>query len=340
MEVKNISNEPYFSSLGVIWPKHTTVGNTSFDSDEDAVKHALIADHPTKFVDYPVADQEADEAEADLKAACAELRRLTPLAAAARLEIARLTDVLDAWTQADEAYDSALSTFETKDALRTLPRDSELVDLCANQLPVLVDPEDATYPTLTFDDETKTYSIIGVEDTALVGKVLAVDPEGTVVTYEVTTNPAHGSVVVDDQTGIFTYTPDADYNGEDEFKITAEDVKEGKAVATVAVTLTAVADLAPVTATTSTETAVEIDVLDGNTFAGGTITITHADGQALVEGTPITLTNEAGTVELLSSNKLKFTPASAVTGEVGFTFTATTALGTPETTTVTVTVGT
>ena len=133
MEVKNISNEPYFSSLGTIWAKHTTVGDSSFDSAEDAVKLALIADHPTKFVEYPEADQEADEAEAALKAACAELRRLTPLAEAAAAEILRLEGIVSAQETTQEDYDTALETFEKKELLRTLPRNAPFVNLCAEE---------------------------------------------------------------------------------------------------------------------------------------------------------------------------------------------------------------
>lgn len=239
VEVKNISDKPYFSSLGTIWAKHTTVGTTEFSDVGNLIKTALITDHPTTFVNYPEADQEADEAEATLRAACAELRRLTPLADAARLEIARLSIIVEDCEAADGAYDEALEAFESKEDLRTLPRDAEYVDLCANQLPIFEAPNAATYPNLAFNASTKTYSTAGVKNVAIVGKVTATDPEGKDITYDVTTEPEHGSVVLNETTGVFTFTPTADYTGADEFKVTAEDVKGGKTVATVAITLTA-----------------------------------------------------------------------------------------------------
>ncbi|WP_344127115.1 Ig-like domain-containing protein, partial [Mycolicibacterium murale] len=59
----------------------------------------------------------------------------------------------------------------------------------------------------------------------ITGKIDTVDYEGDPITYIVTTNAAHGTVVVDDD-GSFTYTPDPAYaltGGTDKFVVTVED---------------------------------------------------------------------------------------------------------------------
>ncbi|NNF55704.1 MAG: tandem-95 repeat protein, partial [Acidimicrobiales bacterium] len=67
----------------------------------------------------------------------------------------------------------------------------------------------------------------GVEDTPVSGAVVAADVEDTdaaAMSYVVTTEPGHGSVVM---TGAgFEYTPEQDYNGADSFVVTVTDTDE------------------------------------------------------------------------------------------------------------------
>ena len=64
------------------------------------------------------------------------------------------------------------------------------------------------------------------------------------------TDPKHGTVTVDEKTGKYTYTPDPDYNGPDEFTVIVDDGKGGKTTTTVTVEFTPEVDVTDDTATT------------------------------------------------------------------------------------------
>lgn len=66
------------------------------------------------------------------------------------------------------------------------------------------------------------------EDLPFPGTVanLASDVDGDALTYTVLTQPLHGTVVLAPTTGIFTYTPELNYNGPDFFTFTATDGQE------------------------------------------------------------------------------------------------------------------
>lgn len=102
------------------------------------------------------------------------------------------------------------------------------------------------------------------EDTAKSGNVLAndSDPDGTSLTAAVTgSGPTNGSLVFASD-GDFTYTPDADWSGVDEFTYSASDGSKTSS-ATVTITVTPVND-PPVaqsgTASTDEDTTVEVTV--------------------------------------------------------------------------------
>src|SRR5688572_264299 len=63
------------------------------------------------------------------------------------------------------------------------------------------------------------------EDGALIANLLAndVDPEGDALTAWEVDFPAHGPWSLDRATGQLTYTPDADFNGMDQFSYWLED---------------------------------------------------------------------------------------------------------------------
>ena len=65
------------------------------------------------------------------------------------------------------------------------------------------------------------------------GQVVAIDPEGDWMYYDVESLPEHGTVVFDAEGGIFTYTPQADYTGYDHFTWVAYDWQLQSNVATV-----------------------------------------------------------------------------------------------------------
>ncbi|MEW5811066.1 MAG: Ig-like domain-containing protein [Actinomycetota bacterium] len=62
----------------------------------------------------------------------------------------------------------------------------------------------------------------------ITGSIGATDPEGDPLKYRVTVKPAHGTVVIDQATGTFTYTPDLEYaqtGGPDVFRVRVSDGK-------------------------------------------------------------------------------------------------------------------
>ena len=94
-------------------------------------------------------------------------------------------------------------------------------------------------------------AVAGTEDTVLTGAVNATDPEGSAVTYSVKSGGStSGAVVINKDTGAYTYIPKLDVNGSDSFVVLASD---GAATSeqTVNVTLAAVND-APVITSAST----------------------------------------------------------------------------------------
>ena len=94
-------------------------------------------------------------------------------------------------------------------------------------------------------------AVAGTEDTVLTGSVSATDPEGSAVTYSVKSGGStSGAVVINKDTGAYTYTPKLDVNGSDSFVVLASD---GTATSeqTVNITLAAVND-APVITSAST----------------------------------------------------------------------------------------
>ncbi|MCB1503465.1 MAG: cadherin-like domain-containing protein [Hyphomicrobiaceae bacterium] len=78
------------------------------------------------------------------------------------------------------------------------------------------------------------------------GKAAAAsDPDGDPLTYALSLGPQHGTVVLDENTGVFVYTPFANFSGADRFEIVVSDPSGASAVQVVDVSIGAVAD-APV----------------------------------------------------------------------------------------------
>ncbi|WP_186759906.1 BapA/Bap/LapF family prefix-like domain-containing protein, partial [Luteimonas wenzhouensis] len=78
------------------------------------------------------------------------------------------------------------------------------------------------------------------EDTPVTGTVTGTDIDGDTLTYTVTTPPANGSVTIDPETGAYTYTPDPDYNGPDQFTVTVDDGNGGTTTSVVTIDVTPV----------------------------------------------------------------------------------------------------
>ena len=109
--------------------------------------------------------------------------------------------------------------------------------------------------TGTNDDPVASLAFATVaEDGSVSGTVVATDvdnaSEDLVYSVEAGNGPANGTLSMDAD-GTYTYTPDADFNGTDEFTYTVTDPDGGQATAVAAITVTAVDD-APVASDATT----------------------------------------------------------------------------------------
>ncbi|MBK7017605.1 MAG: tandem-95 repeat protein [Sulfuritalea sp.] len=133
-----------------------------------------------------------------------------------------------------------------------------------------------------------------------------------------------------------TYTPTADYNGAATLTVTSTDGSLTD-VDTVAVTVSAVADIANDSVSTNEGAAVVISALGNDTFENAGKTITAVDGLAITAGGPaVTVAN--GTVTLNGAGtQFTFTPATNYSGATSFTYTVSSG-GVTETATANITV--
>src|SRR5439155_1654069 len=170
-----------------------------------------------------------------------------------------------------------------------------------------------------------------LEDTPVTIDVLANDFnfDGDTLSVSAVTQGAHGSVVINADNTV-TYSPAANYNGNDQFTYTVSDGNGGTTTATVRVTVDAVKH-APVanghSATLDEDTAATINVLANDT---------DVEGDALAV-TGVTQ-GAHGSVVLNADGTVTYTPAANFNGNDGFTYTISDGHGGTATGTVTLVV--
>jgi VCBS repeat-containing protein len=154
------------------------------------------------------------------------------------------------------------------------------------------------------------------EDATGTSQVAANDPDaGNTHTYSITTAPAHGSASVS-PTGLVSYTPAANYNGQDSMVVRVTDQSSAFGQVTIAIAVTAVNDppmAANDSATTPQASPITINVLANDSDADGTLvpsTVTlatlPASGSATVNAT---------------TGAITYTSAAAFSGTVAFSYT-------------------
>ncbi|WP_029038161.1 Ig-like domain-containing protein [Salinimicrobium xinjiangense] len=166
------------------------------------------------------------------------------------------------------------------------------------ELPVAVDDE-----LSTSENTALTFSGLLDNDTVFdFARITAIDAQ-----------TSKGGTVVDNRDGTYTYTPPADFMGEDTFEYTMCDNASPKncSNATVTVTVTAAA----VEAVDDSYESQEDQVLVISNFLANDQF--PENGVVSVAGTGET----EGTVELQSDGKIKYTPAQGFAGEDSFTYT-------------------
>ncbi|MBK9308522.1 MAG: tandem-95 repeat protein [Nitrospira sp.] len=172
----------------------------------------------------------------------------------------------------------------------------------------------------------------GTEDTTITGTLTATDVDGLAdgTVFTVSTAATNGVASIDPATGLWSYTPTADWNGTDSFTVTITDDAGNSTTQVISVTVTPVVDLTNDSLTTNEDTAISANVLTGTNGA-------TADS---FEGTPVLtgVTQGAnGSVTFLADGTVTYTPNANFNGTDSFTYTITSG-GVTETATVTVTV--
>ncbi len=116
------------------------------------------------------------------------------------------------------------------------------------------------------------------EDVSVSGQVGATDADGDVLAYTVSEGPANGSLVLDEETGDYTYTPSENFSGEDAFNVVVTDPSGTTATQRVTVRTESVADQ-PVLTVAQATVATGAAIVVGNDFSnllfgGGEATVT------------------------------------------------------------------
>jgi VCBS repeat-containing protein len=148
------------------------------------------------------------------------------------------------------------------------------------------------------------------EDTPVSGQVTASDADGDPLTYAVTTAPANGTVTLNPD-GSYTYTPNADFTGNDSFTVTVSDGNGGTVLVTVPVSVGAVND-APVASAPPATTPEDTPV-------GGQISASDADGDPLTYA--VTTAPTHGSVTVNPDGSYTYTPDANFNGADSFTVT-------------------
>ncbi len=202
---------------------------------------------------------------------------------------------------------------------------------------------DCGLPALDVVDDTASTP----EDTMVDIDILANDsgiPTDGTLTY---TDPANGTVTRNDngtpndlKDDSVIYTPDTGYNGTDTFEYTVCNNVGTCDTATVTVEVGTppappVLYLADDTASTPEDTAVDIDILANDTGIPKDGTLNHTDP---TNGTVIV--NDNGTPDDITDDTVTYTPNAGYNGTDTFEYTVCDTLGTCDTASVTITVGT
>ncbi|MCE2611474.1 gliding motility-associated C-terminal domain-containing protein [Flavobacteriaceae bacterium D16] len=176
------------------------------------------------------------------------------------------------------------------------------------------------------------------EDTSIVIDVYANDSNLPTLGTLTTTNPANGTVSINDggtpndpTDDVITYTPDPDYNGPDTFDYTVCNNMGDCSTATVNITVTPIVDAIDDSIATLEDTPITIDILanDNDLPTTGTLTTTSpANGTVTI--------NDGGTPGDPSDDIVTYTPDPGYTGTDTFLYTLCDSLGNCSTATVTV----
>lgn len=151
------------------------------------------------------------------------------------------------------------------------------------------------------------------EDTAATITIDATDPDRDGLVFELATEPEHGTVELD--AAVITYTPVADFHGDDSLTFTVYDTKNPRVTGTVLITVTPVNDAPLGTADTIAASEDTVRTIAATALLQND---TDIDGDTLAISAVANPTH--GTVAL-SGADVVFTPDADFTGEGSFDYT-------------------
>ncbi|MAR71076.1 Ig-like domain-containing protein [Halomonas sp.] len=175
-------------------------------------------------------------------------------------------------------------------------------------------------PTATVDDLTTS------EDTPVDGSVVAKDVDGDSLSFDLVAQPEGGTVTLSED-GSFTFTPDANVNGDITFSVTVSDGKGGTVTVEVSVTVTPVNDAPTVVddkAETNEDTTLEVakdkGVLSNDTdLEGDSLSVSGFTVEGMTDSFKAgeTATIEGvGSLTLNADGSYTFVPATNYNGSV------------------------
>jgi len=148
-------------------------------------------------------------------------------------------------------------------------------------------------------------AVVVNEDSTISGSLWATDADGDALNFSVVGGPANGTLDFNSD-GSFTYTPDADFNGGDQFTYMVSDGSSDSNVATVAITVDPVNDM-PVaqndSAATDEDTAIQISKSD---LLGNDSDVDHGDVLSLL---CVDTTGTKGVVGLNGNGGVTYDPS-------------------------------
>ncbi|WP_342244747.1 retention module-containing protein, partial [Pseudomonas sp. OTU5201] len=164
-------------------------------------------------------------------------------------------------------------------------------------------------------------SITTDEDTPITGQLGATDPDGDPLTYAPGDAPRNGTVAINPD-GSYTYTPNPNFNGTDNFTVIVDDGKGGTDTIVVTIGVNPVND-APVAANDGPTAVTEDTPATGNVLTndrdsdGDTLTVTQftLGGTTYTAGQTANLTG-VGTLVINANGSYTFTPAPNYSGPV------------------------
>ncbi|MEE1895302.1 tandem-95 repeat protein [Pseudomonas otitidis] len=168
------------------------------------------------------------------------------------------------------------------------------------------------------------------EDGTLTSRIPATDAEGDTLTYTLKTGTTNGTLVLNPNTGEYTYKPNGDYNGPDSFVVTVSDGKGGVTDTVVNITVKPTND-APTASPSSIST-------DEDTPVDGRVTGRDIDGDTLTYSIANGNGPQHGTVVMNADGTYTYQPAKDFNGSDAFTVTISDGNGGTTTSVVSVTV--